>query len=102
MADNVVYLETPKDPQTEEDFNWVPGPQLQAGDSIAEIVKCFVARGDKSLFFVTQPTSSTDGLAVSARLGGGRLGERYRVTLRYRTVLGEVLDLSLEFDCRST
>lgn len=98
---NVVYLETPKDPQSEELFNWEPGPNLIAGDTIAAVLKYFVARGDSSLVFVTPPAISTSGLMVSAMLGGGRLGVRYRATIRYRTTLGETLDLSLEFDCRA-
>jgi hypothetical protein len=100
-SDNVIFLETPKDPQSEEVFNFTPGPNLIAGDSIASVLKCFVSRGDSSLVLLTAPAISTDGSSVSVKLGGGRLGVRYRVTLRFTTTLGETLDMSLEFDCRA-
>lgn len=99
ISDNAVYLETPKDPQSEEDFNWTPGPYLRAGDTVGTLVKWFISRGDSSLVFLTPPAISPDGLSISARLAGGRLGVRYRVTIRFRTTLGELLDFSLEFDC---
>ena len=96
---NVAFISTPKDPRTEEDFNWNVGPQLKAGDTVGSVEKMFVERGDAALDILTVPTISSDGRVVSARLGGGRRGVRYRVTILYTTATGEKLDFSIEFDC---
>jgi len=96
----VIDLPEPKDPRTKEDFNWDCGPMLKMGDSVALVSQIFVERGDSALTVLTSPAISTDGRSVSARLGGGRRGQRYRVTIYYTTTTGEELALSLEFDCR--
>lgn len=95
----IVFLKTPKDPQSEEDFNWGCAALLKVGDTVAVVTKIFVARGDSSLVLLTAPAISDDGQTVGARLGGGRLGVRYRVTIRFTTATGEKLDMSIEFDC---
>ncbi len=100
MSDsNVVFLSTPKDPKSKEDFNWDCSAMLKIGDTVASVTKIFVERGDANLAIVTAPAISPDGKFVGARLGGGRRGQRYRVTIYFTTATGEELDASLEFDC---
>lgn len=96
---NVVFLSTPKDPKTKEDFNWDCSPMLKAGDAVASVTKIFVERGDSGLVILSSAAVNPAGTSVSARLGGGRRGVRYRVTIYFTTVTGEELDAALEFDC---
>lgn len=96
---NVVFLGTPKDPKTKEDFNWDCSHALKAGDTVASVTKIFVERGDSSLTILSSAAINTAGTSVSARLGGGRRGVRYRVTIYYLTASGEELDAAIEFDC---
>lgn len=95
----VIYLSEPKDPRTEEDFNWDCGPMLKMGDTVASVTKLFVELGDSALTILSTPAVAVDGRAVGARLGGGRRGQRYRVTIAFTTSSGEKLRMSLEFDC---
>lgn len=100
MSDsNVVFITTPKDPRSVEDFNWDFRPLLKVGDAISSIAKMFIERGDSALTFGT-PAPDDNNVIVSSRLSGGRRGVRYRVTILIVTVTGEEIDLSLEFDCR--
>jgi hypothetical protein len=94
----VISIPEPKDPRTEEDFNWNCGPMMKPGDGVASVTKVFVERGDSALS-IGVPAISEDGQQVSARIGGGRRGQRYRVTILFTTDTGEKLALSLEFDC---
>jgi hypothetical protein len=96
---NVAIITTPKDPRTEEDFNWDVAPLLKVGDTVAAIDRTFVERGDSALVIVSPPAVNVAGNAMSARLGGGRRGVRYRVTIFFTTATGEKLDFSIEFDC---
>lgn len=95
----IIRLDTPKDPNTEEFFEFEPGLQFITGDGIASVLKCFVAKGDSSLVLLDDPEISDDGRKASVLIGGGRLGQTYWVTLRFTTTLGETLELTLEFDC---
>ncbi len=96
---NVAFLTTPKDPRTEEDFNWDVRPALKPGDTVATVTKLFTQRGDSALTILSAPAIAANGGIVSARLGGGRRGVRYRVTIYFTTATGEKLDFSIEFDC---
>lgn len=96
---NVVLLYSPKDPKSKEDFNWDCTALLKATDTIASVTKIFVERGDSSITILSVPAISSSGRVVSARLGGGRRGQRYRLTIYFSTATGEELDFSLEFAC---
>jgi hypothetical protein len=87
---------SPKDPDSEETFNWDFGPMLLPGDSVAAFVSmAFEDSPDELVTFLSGAALS--GNKISRKLGGGTLGEDYGLRCRVTTTLGETLDLTLRF-----
>lgn len=93
---------SPKDPDSEEWFNWDFTRLIQsgAGGTIASIVAGPLKEdGDDAVTVLVGPAISPSGLLVSAKLGGGTSETRYQFTMRVLTTAGETLDHTLSFSC---
>lgn len=89
----------PKDPHTEEVFEFDCGSIMATGDTVASVESVFVQSGDADeLDLLTPPATSDDAKHVSLMVGRGLPSSWYVLVCRFRTaVLGELLDLELEF-----
>lgn len=89
----------PKDPNSEEPFNFDCSSIMDEGDTVASVESVFVQSGDEdALNMMSAPAISSDGKRVSIMLGAGLPASWYVLICRFRTaVSGALLDLELEF-----
>jgi len=95
---------TPKDPDTEEYFNWDCSKVIAggAGGTIASIVRGpfeEAGEGDGAITVLAPGAISSTGLVISAKLGGGTEDVSYALTFEFLTTMGEKLSHTIRFTC---